>query len=1005
MKKLRVILLSLAILLAIMLGNSMPTWAQSSSTATSIRGEIKDEQGAVLTGVTVVVTNINTNLRRETNSDEKGNYILTDLPPGLYTVDLMAEGFKKQTLRIELELGASARVPIVLNLGNVSDVIEVNANELVQEEDKTESSTNNSRDRIDGLPINRRDFLDFSLTAARVRTDRVPAQGAASSSQLSFNAQTARQNNVTIDGLDNNDIGSGSVRSTFSQDAVQEFQVVSDSYSAEFGRAIGGVVNIVTRGGGNQFHGNLFFFDRNDSTSARNAFANINPEYKQYQFGGLVSGALKKDRAFFFLSFERRSIKQNNIVAITDSTIASIRRQGFIINNGARPFAIDGSTFLARTDFHLTPNDNLYVRYNFGGNYNGGFEPFDDGLTAESSTGIQRLTDKSLAINNSFLSTKLNLINETRFLYTQRDQDINPADTSPLVKLVAPEGGLTFGRGAFLPQPRSIRITQFIDNVSMVRGRHQIKFGVDYLHINTPRLKVPIFAGGLALIGPLDFAALTGTPGLPAFTGLQAFDPTLRTPQQLAFLGFLSNVAPQMFAGFPSNVPFPQLSLPTAYVQGFIGDPKPIPATLFAGFVQDDIKIKPNLLLKLGVRYDINRVRFVPNNNGNFSPRVALSYRPKQFKYLNIRATYGLFFGVEPLPGPGTVVQTTSTGILKLAVVPFPFAVLPFSQPGHHLPETTEPPPGLFVPQLSQTYQFAKDIRNNYTQQTSFGFDYLLGKNMVFSATYDYVRGLKLFSQRNVNPIVRPVLGNPVASALTGRPDTNRGDVIQFESSFDSYYHGVTLSLSRRLSNHVGLIAHYTYSKAIDDYIDFRTDLEEGVAVDPLNPRQERALSLQDVRNRFVLSGTWDLSYTKNRFLTGFQLATIVNVESGRPYNLLAGVDLNMNGDNQPPGDRPLIGGTTIGRNLGILPSFTNFDVRLTRTISIKERIQIQGIVDVFNLFNHTNINKIDRIFPPDAKLNFKLPPQENGRFVATPDRYRSAFAPRQIQLGFRLSF
>ncbi len=1004
MKYLRQILVYSMFIALVLIASVISVLAQASSTTASVTGEILDQQGAAISGVSVTAVNTSTNLKREIMTNNNGSYSFLDLPPGTYEINFMAEGFKTQSIKVTLDLGTIARVPVEMTLGKIDDVIEVKANELIQE-DKTESSTNNTRDRIDALPINRRDFLDFSLTAARVRTDRVPAQGAAASSGLSFNAQTARQNNVTIDGLDNNDIASGSVRSTFSQDAVQEFQVVSDSYSAEFGRAIGGVVNIVTRGGGNQFTGNLFFFDRNDSTSARNAFASVNPEYKQYQFGSLLSGPIKKDRAFFFLSFERRSIKQNNIIAITDSTIASIRSQGFTINNGPRPFSIDSTTFLARADFRLTPNDNLYVRYNYGGSYNGAFEPFDDGLTAETSAGLQRLTDKSLAINNSFLSTRFNLVNESRFLYTQRDQTIDPVDPGPLVKLVAPEGGLTFGRGAFLPQPRSQRITQFIDNVSMTRGNNQIKFGIDFLHIETPKLEVPIFGGGLALFAPIDFAALANTPGLPFFTGLQTFDPNLRTPQQLAFLQLLSSVAPQRFPGFPANVPFAQIALPQAYIQGFLGKSAEVPSTLFSSFVQDDIRLRPNLLLKLGLRYDINRVRFVPDNNGNFSPRVAISYHPKKLEKLTLRGTYGLFFGVEPLPGPALVVQTTSSASLKLAVVPFPFAVLPYSQPGHHLPESTEPPPGLFVPQLSQTYQFDPNIKNNYTQQVSAGFDYLIGKNMVFSATYDFVRGIKLFAQRNINPIVRPILGDPVTSALTGRPDTNRGDVIQFESSFDSYYHGLTLSLARRFTNHIGVLAHYTFSKAIDDYIDFRTDLEEGVAVDPLKPRLERALSLQDVRNRFNLSGIWDLSYTKNRFLTGFQLSTIVNLESGRPYNLLAGVDLNMNGDNQPPGDRPLIGGTTIGRNLGILPGFAGVDLRLTRTVSFKEHIKIQGIVDAFNVFNRVNINKIDRIFPPDANLNFQLPPVENGRFIAPPSRYRSAFAPRQIQFGFRISF
>src|SRR5262249_32606036 len=216
---------------------------------------------------------------------------------------------------------------------------EVRAEHTVDEE-KTESSTSIDRGRIDGLPINRRNFLDFSLTAPRVTRNRAPGEGVTATSGLSFNGQSARSNNITIDGLDNNDIGSGSVRSTFSQDAVLEFQVVSDSYSAEFGRALGGIVNIVTRGGSNEYHGNLFGFIRNDETSARDVFAPFKPEYKQYQLGAVLSGPIKKDKLFFFGSFERLSIKQNNFVTISDQSVRAANRQGFTLRNGPVPFSV-----------------------------------------------------------------------------------------------------------------------------------------------------------------------------------------------------------------------------------------------------------------------------------------------------------------------------------------------------------------------------------------------------------------------------------------------------------------------------------------------------------------------------------------------------------------------------------------------------------------------------------------------------------------------------------------
>src|SRR6185436_18695234 len=150
----------------------------------------------------------------------------------------------------------------------------------------------------------------------------------------------------------------------------------------------------------------------------------------------------------------------------------------------------------------------------------------------------------------------------------------------------------------------------------------------------------------------------------------------------------------------------------------------------------------------------------------------------------------------------------------------------------------------------------------------------------------------------NINPIVRPIPGDPVGSAIAGRVDPTRGDVFEFASVYDSYYHGVTLLINKRLTNRFGFFASYTFSKAIDNFIDIRNELQQ--SVDPLNPAGERGLSLQDVRSRFIFSGVWELNYTQNRFLRDFQLSSIVNLESGRPFNLLAGADLNLNGDNPP---------------------------------------------------------------------------------------------------------
>jgi hypothetical protein len=970
-------------------------WGQAGSTTASITGTVTDEQGAIVAGAAIMARNLNTNLTRETYSGENGSFLISQLPPGAYELTSTAEGFTSRVLRIDLILGTTTLLNLVMKLGATSEIIEVTAMNAISEE-KTESSSNNGRDRIDNLPINMRNFLDFSLTSPRVTKDRFPGQGVAATSGLSFNGQPARFNNITIDGVDNNEPFSGAVLSTLSQDAVQEFQVVSDGYSAEFGRAFGGVVNIVTRGGTNDFHGNIFGFLRNDRISARDVFSPFEPPYRQYQFGTTFGGPIRRDKAFFFTSFERLSVKQSRFVTISNDSVSAAQRLGFPLRNGPVPFSLGVTSVLGRADLRLTPNNTLYLRYNGGFNYNGALEPFG-GQIGETNGGTQNLRDNSIAASNTYVNAQLKLVNETRFVYVRREQIVLPIDSAgPQVQIFAPEGLIVFGRRTLLPQPRKQRSNQIIDNVSLMRGRHQIKFGVDFSYTDAPVVTIPIVEGGVSIFTPLNFASAFGIPGAPVLTGLQTFDPTLRTSEQRFFLTMLSGILPNIIPGFPKGLQLADLSLPFAYIQGFGNAKTPITAKRFASFIQDDLKLKPNLLLKFGLRYDINRVTGVPENGGNISPRIAVSYRPKE--NINLHAAYGVFF-TYPLLGASTVVLSTDSGNFKIPVVPFPFSTIPFALPAHRLPNSDQVPPDIpFIPQLSLIFRYQPDLRESYAQQATAGIDYFVTNNTAISLSYAFIRGIKLISVNNFNPIVHPIPGDPLTSAIVGRVDPTQGDVFIYTSSFDSYYNAATISLVRRFANRFGLTASYTFSKAIDNFQDFlRNELEVN---DSLNIRNERGLSLQDVRSRFLLSGTWELSYTKRLLLRDFQLSGILALESGRAFNLLAGADLNLDGDN-PPGDRPL----GIARNAGITPGFASLDLRLTRSIGINENLKFQGFIEVFNAFNRVNISELNRLYPPDDKGNFNLPSQKNGRFIATRDRYRNAFSPRQFQVGFRFTF
>ncbi|MBL8149979.1 MAG: carboxypeptidase regulatory-like domain-containing protein, partial [Blastocatellia bacterium] len=430
----------------------------------SIITQVKDSSGAAVSGAKLIIRNVATNNERTVQTDLAGTYQVLQLIPGEYEIRTEVEGFEPLTKKVFLDIGITAEVTFTLYASATTEIVEVSAANEIASRTRTESSTNVNNASIGSLPINRRNFLDFTLTSPRVVPDRVPGQGAAATSGLSFNGQPARQNNIKIDGFENNDSSNGSVRSTFSQDAVQEFQVISDSYSAEFGRALGGVVNIITKGGSNSFHTRLFGLIRNDEISARDAFTTDEPNYEQYQFGVTFGGPIKKDKAFFFTSFERLSIKQNRFVTITDQTVDALKRVGITgTTNGANPFAIGTTTTLARIDYTINPKNLFYFRYNGGFTFNGSFEPFG-ALISQTNSGVQNLRDNSVAFGNTYLGSS-GLVNETRFIFSRREQVVSPVDNiGPQVQVVAPEGLVTTGQGTLLPQPKDDRIYQFVNN-------------------------------------------------------------------------------------------------------------------------------------------------------------------------------------------------------------------------------------------------------------------------------------------------------------------------------------------------------------------------------------------------------------------------------------------------------------------------------------------------------------------------------------------------------------
>jgi hypothetical protein len=534
------------------------------------------------------------------------------------------------------------------------------------------------------------------------------------------------------------------------------------------------------------------------------------------------------------------------------------------------------------------------------------------------------------------------------------------------------------GRQRLTPQPRKNIRYEVLDTFTYFKSSHHLKVGVDYSDIDHRSASLPLHFGGRYI-----FSALPAIPGLlPA---------PVSAVQALA------------------------LGLPAAYIQGY-GNPATAYGTKdISLFAQDDWTPRGNLTFKLGVRYQnqfwpqsqymvrgVGTYKF-PSDNNNIGPRLAVAWSPwHDDGRTSIHGAYGIFYDnqLTNFVGVNNIINGSS-GVRTL-VLRFPASVSAWNAPGRRLPEPVTPYPSLtVVPD--------PNLKTPYAHQVSVGINRELAHQISVAANFIYVRGHDLVGTLDYNPLV-PALGagrRPDDLVVNGvsMPGTST-TVLQPTSFGGTWYRGLTLSLTRRFSDRYHFLASYALSKAEDDSTDFQSDFipqNTGFGRDPgdptglpigFGPNSERGPSLQDQRHRFVLSGT----YVMPREV---QLSSILTVGSGRPYNILAGADLDGNGDGGGfPADRPRLvpseQASSIARNSGTLPWPVTVDVRVSRRFRITDRSSIDGIFEVFNLFNRTNFTTVNNIFGTGSYPGSPLP---------TFGQFQSAGPPLQMQLAVKVNF
>jgi outer membrane receptor protein involved in Fe transport len=960
--------------------------AQSEIGGATLNGTVADPSGAAVANAKVTVENTSTGLTRTARTSDAGLYSFPGVPVGSYDLTVEAPGFRvvKQT-GISLTVGAVATVDVPLAIGSTGETVTVTADAPVLESTSSQTSTTVSSQAVRDLPINGRNFLDFTVLTPGVVRD--PTRGG----DLSFGGQRGTANSVLVDGSDSNNVffgqstgrsGTGRNPYSFSQDSVQEFQVSTNGYGAEIGRAGGGVINVITKSGTNDFHGTAFEFFRDKALNANqwenNRIGAPKRAYHFNQFGGNLGGPVKKNKVFFFFDYDGQRNTTPNPVFITvfpvpSDTLGQTALQS--LQKYLTPYqnSLNNDVYLGKVDWEIAPSQRLSVRYNANRFVGMNFE--NTGSTsAQEHTGNSSVTTDSIALNHTLVIGSRAVL-ESRFNFT-RDNEPGGANSTAPEAFINERGSrvISIGRNDFSPRYTNARTYQWAENLSYTVGRHSIKAGLDFSFQKIGNFFPGNFSGSYTFNSYDDFA--NGTPF--SFT--------------------------QAFAG--------------AGTAGALTNPN---ANEFAFFAQDSWRLNERLTLNYGIRYDLFNLAQPSVHNpdsglaalgldtarinydtNNVAPRVGFAYRLNGSGTTLIRGGYGIYYGRTPSILTGTAfsqngiqVQTYTLNASTGGIPAYP-AILSG-------PPTLSRRPDIFV--------FAPDYVQPLTHQWSFNLEKQLGKDYGLTVGYLGVRGMHLTRTRDINLLPDVATagafadGTPVTFLRSpGRVNPNFGRISVFDSGADSIYHGGFVQLSKRYANNFLVQTSYTFAKVIDDAPDF-TSVVVGAddakdAQNTLAPNLERGRGNADIRHRFVFSGLWDINYAKsldNAFaraaFSGYQFSTIASVQSGRPYTIGVGGDVNNDGNSST--DRP----PYVGRNTLGGPNFAAVDIRFSRDIPVYEAARLRLMFEAFNLTNRANFSSIFT-----SQYNFNA-----GTRVFTPvsnfGTARFTFDPRILQLSAKFTF
>lgn len=1023
----------------------------------SLVGTIFDPGGKVISDAAVEVRNQETNAVRRTQTGASGDYLVPLLPPGLYQISISKANFRREVHDgIAVNVDSAVRVDASLQLGAMEQTIVVNDQPAPID---TESSTLGSvveRKQIRDLPLNERNFISFTLLAPGSQLPPDGSQNSVYGATVAVNGAREQSNSFLLDGTDNNDSAINHYSMLPSVDAIREFQVQSSNSSAEFGRSAGAQINVVLNSGTNQVHGTAFDFFRNRHLDARNFFDQGRdiPRYDRNQFGGTLGGPVRRDRTFFFLSYESLRLRQAitrgatvpsqvQLAAALNGVPAAQRNPAGLAALQLYPAANAGANRqtsnsfigapvlrdtthqpLVKLDHEVGPNDRVSAHYGLSDtDMLTPYDPFTAFTSLPGYGDFYRNRGQNLGLTYTHIFSG-QLINELRpgfnrasgaiiqqSLGTDHSHQMGfPAGSRNARDFGYPElviaGFDSIGEPYNTPQSRHGSTFQLADTLAWNRGRHQLRFGAD-----VRRVRLNFFLDGLSRGEWIFVGAFTGDPlqdllrGLPV-AAVQTFGSTdtgIRTTAQNYFVQDDFHVSPR----FTWNAGLRyEYNSPPVDIRNRLSVPDWSTASAACAPV-------PDCQFRLAGTGAIPRATYTGSAR-DFAPRIGFAWRPTASNRLVVRSAYGIFYDV---------------GILNFNVAPRfnpPFfgAHLFLNDGMRNIQSIVQVSP--FGSPVNPSF-ISPHYRDGYLQQWNVDVQHEVAPGTVLDIAYVGAKGTHLIDTRNFNQ-PRPG-GAP--------PFPQFGPAQIYESEANSSYHSLQVRGERRFEKGLTFLAAYTWSKSLDDASSlFAPATEPSFPQDSLNLRAERARSSFDATHRFVLSAIHDLPL-------GLQLSGILSLQTGHPFTVNRAIDQSGTGTfvlahadrpdqvgdpfkagPVPSNSNPACRATqsqgglaadavrrpeswfnpcafdaapgrfgNAGRNSLTGPGFANLDFAVLKNFGLRETQRLQLRIEAFNLLNHPNFDTPSRVYDSP---NFGKVLSSNAYGVKPP---------RQIQVALKYIF